>query len=98
MTSTRLMISGTRLRTLLAVLLVYAFGVLPILAASHTHADEAAHASCQLCQASPQACEPPAPTLAFAPAPVSSLPPADASPDARRALPPAYESRGPPSA
>jgi hypothetical protein len=89
---------GIRARALLAAFLVYAFGILPFLAASHVHADEASHATCQLCQASAPACEPPAPALALSPAPVSILPPCDDSPRALSALPSAYESRGPPSA
>lgn len=89
---------GLRVRALLAALLVYALGVLSIQSASHAHVDGASHGSCQLCQASVQACEVPVPALAPAPPPVTARPSRDDSPRVLRALPPAYESRGPPSA
>lgn len=89
---------GLRGRALLAAFLVYAFGFLPFQAAAHSHADEAAHGTCQLCLASTQACEPAEPALSPVPAPVTALLPSGDSPRAVRALPAAYESRGPPSA
>ncbi len=82
----------------MAAFLVYAFGVLTILSASHAHVDGEPHGSCQLCQASANACEAPVPTLEVSLPPVAALPPVDDSPQALRLLPAAYESRGPPSA
>lgn len=92
---------GIRGRSLLAAFLVYAFGLLPFLAASHSHAEEsgqAAHSVCQLCQVSAQVYQAPAP--AAAPAPVAVLPLLlpDDSPRVLHARPAPYESRGPPSA
>jgi hypothetical protein len=89
---------GSRRGALLAAFLLYVFGLLPFLSATHQHETGQGHETCQLCLSSSQALEAPtAPVLALAVSlPVSQLPQ-----EARRALQSLHlerESRGPPSA
>lgn len=89
--------SRSRRSALLAAFLLYLFGLLPFLAATHQHEADQGHGTCQLCEISSQACDTDAPALIVASASGFLLLPSQDTRPARQSLHLQRESRGPPS-